>query len=69
MTRFLTVTRRAMGKAPGSELRLRGKWLHDWGFRPGMRVTVRHIVRLGRYNIISLWARSAPGTKHTTKPT
>jgi len=29
-----------MGKAPGSELRLRGKWLYDLGFKPGMKVRV-----------------------------
>ena len=40
MTRTLTITRRAMGNSPGSELRLRGKWLHDLGFKPGMRVVV-----------------------------
>ena len=29
-----------MGKAPGSELRMRGKWLYDLGFKPGMRVEI-----------------------------
>jgi Fe2+ transport system protein FeoA len=40
MTRTLTITRRAMGNSQGSELRLRGKWLYDLGFKPGMKVRV-----------------------------
>jgi hypothetical protein len=68
MTRTLTVTRRAFGRSPGSELRLRGKWLHDWGYRPGMKVTVRQVAKIGHYNIIALWAHPAP-TNQTTKKT